>query len=138
MGQYLNYTELLKIGTPEKKILISLCYYVVTNVFSQVSFTLATRNSEAFADQLLKYFICEQAGHDPSAPCDRSNFEQLAYPGVTSVAYALLSLIPVVNLTYAVNVAELRAKCGKWCGRLKLVTVSSTSGTSSSVASSKV
>ena len=130
--------KLLKINTPDRKILIILCYYVISTVLSLTSFTLDMRNSKPFAEQLRSYLVCEAAGHDPSAPCDQSGFEQLAYPGVFIVAYALLSLFPAVNLVYAVNVAELRAKCRKWCGGLKLAKEGRTSSVmSTSVMSSR-
>ena len=132
--------KLLKINTPDRKILIILCYYVISTVLSLTSFTLDMRNSKPFTEQLRSYFVCEAAGHDPSAPCDQSGFEQLAYPGVFIVAYALLSLFPAVNLVYAVDVAELRAKCGKSGvgARLKLAKEGRTSSImSTSVMSSR-
>ena len=81
--------------------------------FSLTSFTLAARNSNLFAAQLLDYFICEQSGHNPDAPCDRDSFRQLAYPGVTAVAFVLLDLFPSVNLVYALNVMQVKKKCAR-------------------------
>ena len=56
-----------KIGTPERKILISLCYYVVVTAIALTALTLTTRNSEPFAAQLSDYFICKQSGQNPAA-----------------------------------------------------------------------
>ena len=97
--------------------MVVLCYYVVMTAFALVSFTLATRNSAPFTARLLDYFLCEQAGHDPDALCDRNTFRQLSHPEVTTVAIVLVTLIPLVNLVYAANPRELKEACGTRGGR---------------------
>ena len=107
------------ISIPERKILISLCYYVVLTVFVLTSFTLSVRNIEPFSKELRGHFACEQLGQDPENPmlCDRQRFRRLAYPEVTAVAFVLLGLFPVVNLVYVLNVKELKEKWKVCCKR---------------------
>ena len=103
-----------QVGTPERKILISLSYYVVLVAFSLTSFTIAARNSELFLTLLLTYFSCERNGHDPEMPCYRNTFQQLSNAELAAIASALIALFPVMSLVYALNVKELREKC-KMC-----------------------
>ena len=74
------------------------------------SFTIITRNSELFVEELLKYFACEGRGNDPNNPCDRNTFRQLTYPWLTAVSYMLLYMLPAVNLVYVLNIKELKEK----------------------------
>ena len=74
------------------------------------TFTITTRNSELFVEELLNYFACEGRGNDPSNPCDRNTFRQLTYPWLTVVSYMLIYMIPVVNLVYVLNIKELKEK----------------------------
>lgn len=79
-------------------------------VIALTSFTLSTRNSELSIGSLLRYFTCEQNGHDPNNPCDISQFRRLAYPWVTAAAFVLINLFPLANLNYVLNVKELKEK----------------------------
>ena len=108
---FFSQNKAIKIGTAEKKILMALSYYVLVTVFSLMSFTLTTRNSGPFVMQLQAYFACEGRGRDPDNPCDRNNFQQLAYPGVATTSNVLLGLFPAVNLLYVLNIRELKDKC---------------------------
>ena len=101
------------MGTPEMKILIVLCYYVLSAVIALISFTLSTKNSEQFVSRLLDHFDCEMHGQDPENPmaCDRNDFRQFSSPELAALVAALFSLFPVVNLVYVVNIKELKQKC---------------------------
>jgi hypothetical protein len=122
----------ITIGTPERKILISICYYVIMTLFTLTAFTIATRNAGAFSTQLLGHFSCEQLGQDPENPvtCDRNDFRQLSNPEVSAVALILLVLQPVVNLVYALNVKELTEKCTFCLKVKKFISSESTKNTS--------
>ena len=98
------------LSTPERKILIILTYYVVLSVFSLTAFTINSINATNFISSLFRYFACEESGYNSEMPCDRSQFTQFGYPGITAVAGILFSLFPVVNLVYVVNITELRKK----------------------------
>ena len=100
-----------KIGTAERKILITLCYYVVLGVITLASvITLSTRNVNP--DVVRNYFLCEALGVDPENPCDKSVFEdRVAGPVVISLISALLGLLPAVNLIFTVNITDLKKLC---------------------------
>ena len=106
-----------QIGTPERKILVSLSYYVLLVIFSLTSFTFAARNVGAFGTQLISYFSCETNGHNPEMPCDRDLFRQFSEPGLATVASALLALFPILNLVYALNIEELKEKWWRCRGK---------------------
>ena len=102
--------DVFKIGTAEKKILIVFCYYVLLTAVAFTSLTLRLRSSELFAEQLSNYFVCEERGNDPNNPCDRNTFRQLTFPWWSVVSFALIFLLPAVNLVYALNIKELKEK----------------------------
>lgn len=100
----------MRMSTPEKKILIISCYYVLLGVVALTAFTQTLKDNEALTREYEKYFLCESKGIDPddTEACDRSDFEQYQTPGLTASAYFLLGFFPVANLIYAVNVKELK------------------------------
>jgi hypothetical protein len=105
---------------------------MVLTVFALTSFTLATRNGGPFAEQLFDHFACEMQGQDPENPnrCDRNNFRQFSNPEVTAVVSILLSLFPVVNLVYALNIMQLMERLRKlMCHKTKKIKQPSTAKT---------
>ena len=104
------------------------------------SFTIATRNSEPFAEHLLNYFACEGRGNDPNNPCDRNTFGQYLNPEVTTISFFLIEIFPVINLVYALNIVELKEKF-KSCANFKSCAVMKKikfSGMAQSTNSSKI
>ena len=95
-------------GTAEKKILIILCYYATLYVVSLVAVTLSASNDEPVLKFEERYFLCEQGGHNPSKPCHQAEFENAAYPWITTISLILLALLPFVNLTYIVSTKEVK------------------------------
>jgi hypothetical protein len=104
-----KYKSTFKFGTPERKILITLCYYVLVSVVALSRFSIIVRNAEAFEERLIDYFACEAGGKNPD--CTRNDFRQHSYPKLTAISLALLGIFPAVNLIYAINVGELKEKC---------------------------
>ncbi len=100
----------MRLGTPEKKILIASCYYVLLGVIALSAFTNMITDGEAIREEFDKYFLCESGGIDPDDPeqCDRSGFEQYQIPGLTATASVLIGMFPVVNVVFAVNVKDLK------------------------------
>ena len=101
-------TSAYRLGPIEKRILIIFLYYVFMNVLTLTTFTIFSRNTQAFAREVLLYFVCEQNGINPSHPCDRSKFESLKdiVPGLLS--FVLLGIFPFVNLVFTMSTKELR------------------------------
>ena len=94
-------------GTTEKKLLIVFLYYLVAAVINLTTLTLFARNASVVANNLQRYFFCEQGGFNPSNPCSLPN-DIYHRPYISSLGHILLSLLPVVNLIYAVNIKELK------------------------------
>ena len=115
----------IRIGTPERKILIALTYYVILVTFSLTSFTIETRNEEKFFQQLFSYFSCEVGGHNPEMPCNRNQFRQITNPQIAAVSNALLSLFPAINLVYALDIMSLRSRIKMCCKKRKMDTQNS-------------
>ena len=75
-----------------------------------VSFTLAIHNADTLQTKVTSYFICEQNGHDPTAPCNRSGLENLHNQGILLLAYMFTFLAPAVNFVFVVDYQELMQK----------------------------
>ena len=103
-----------KIVTPERKILVSLCYFVLLLIVSIPSYTLSTRYSNLFSERLRRYFFCEAAGVAPnnSSICDEliDGFRAFVYPQLTAVGYFMFNVLPAMLLIYAVSFKELKKR----------------------------
>ena len=101
---------------------------MVLSVVALTTFTLATKNTLIIVNSAQQYFFCELSGHDPSNPCNRSEFEKLTNPSVTTLSYILMmALFPVVNLVYIVNIEELKQLWRKCLAKKKNVRFNSSS-----------
>ncbi len=100
----------MRLGTPEKKILIAFCYYVLLGVISLSALIRIIQNNEVIARGFEKYFICESTGIDPDDPeeCDKSEFEQYRTPELVTCSFAVAGIFSAVNLIFAVNVKEYK------------------------------
>ena len=70
-----------------------------------------SRKFDLLQERLAKYFACERFGHDPSNPCDRQPFEETLSSGLIILSYGFHGTLPLVNLVFAVNFNDLKAKC---------------------------
>ncbi len=100
----------MRLGTPEKKILIASCYYILLGVVALSGLIRNLQHNEVIAREFGKYFICESGGIDPDDPeeCDRSEFDQYRTPELVTCSFALLCIFPAVNLIFAVNIKEYK------------------------------
>ncbi len=84
-------------------------YFFLLTVVSYTGFSLFHRKIERYSTELMAYFTCESYGRDPENPCDRSGFEELAFPAATAVAYILVELSPIVNFVFVINIQDMKA-----------------------------
>ncbi len=86
------------------------------------SFTVFTRVSGFFKEQLLSYFLCEEQGVDPNNPgvCDefRDTFHKV-YRQLLTASYVFLHLLPIVFLIYTVNFEELKEKLTNYQAKMR-------------------
>lgn len=97
-------------STAERKILISLCYYLVTVVGNTMASALIAGGADNYEAALQDYFACEALQAQDSAPgssCDRSGYLKFTYPLTRAIFFMLAELYPVVNLLYVVDVTEI-------------------------------
>ncbi len=98
---------IFKFGAAEKKLILVFCYYIILSSIALTAFTLSTRNAPFIVRNIGLYFLCEQSGHDPAHPCIRDH-HQYSYQYLSTLSYVLLSLFPVVNLIFTINLKELK------------------------------
>ncbi len=97
-----------KVSVAEKKLLLVFLYFFLFTVVSYTGFSLFHRKVERYNTELMTYFQCEENGHDPANPCDRSRIERLSFPGATAIAYILIELSPLVNFVFIINFRDLK------------------------------
>ena len=102
------------ISAAERKALIVFVYYVIVTFFILLGLALNVRYREYFLSEILCYFRCESKGVDPDNPCDASGFMNRVTLTMTSIAYVLLGLFPLVNFLFVVNVRLLKQHLEKW------------------------
>ena len=114
-----------QIGTPERKLLIILCYYVLLAMVALSGVSVPLRNAEPLTNVVTEYWKCEAAGIVPENPCNRAPLEQQTNPELITISYVLLWIFPTVNLIFAVNISELKQKFKTWHGQAATPTDSS-------------
>ena len=101
--------------TVEIKVLINILYFVGASLLLVIALSLFyQRVPDGTLVQLLtNYFACENNG--VSRNCDSSRAELNKTVSITipfDIAFLILTLLPVVNLTFVVNVQQLKKyKC---------------------------
>ena len=107
-----NQTSTAKIhfGTPERKLLLFLCYYVIFGSETLVTFVVSTKKSGTYIAAVSNYFACEANGNGTSGRCDaeRKGFESLNHFQLTVLAYILLALLPAMNLVFVMNCKKIK------------------------------
>ena len=103
-----------RISSAKVILLVSFCYYMLVGMFTTTSYATYTGDFEVIQRAHMKYFICEQSGHDVNNPCDRSGLENISV-NFSAVGYVLLILYPFVHLVYVLNIKRLRRKCKSCC-----------------------
>ncbi len=116
----MNESNVSLIGKPEMKLLIVCGYYIILVAMALSSLTLTTRNFHTLREALLRYFSCEQDGHDPNNPCSREDLEKILHPYPTAFSFVFIGLCPVFNMIYIVNIQEVKSTVKKWRRTMKL------------------
>ena len=100
----------VKISSAEVILLVSFCYYMIMGLVNTTSHAAYARDLEVIRRAQMKYFICEQSGHDVNNPCDRSGLENSLVIFLI-IGHFLLILYPFVQLVYILNIKWLCLKC---------------------------
>ena len=110
----LNINEKTKpqftFGTAEKKLLFVLCYYMLVAAIILSAVTWQIRISSDEITNIQKFFFCELGSHNSSNQCKYSGLDNIDSVHIIYRVFSFLmfSLIPFVNLVYAVNIQELK------------------------------
>ena len=85
----------------ETKIFISLIYCTIVGAVTLADFVILIKRQDFLISEIEMHFICEARGS--GSPCDRSKLEDNVYHWIDLITYALLGLIPVVNLIFIIS-----------------------------------
>ena len=80
----------------------------MATVINLTAFSDFARKSEIFEHEIGTYFMCELKGHNSSDPCV---FNNPISTTLVILSYGFHGILPIVNLIFAVNVQDLKAKC---------------------------
>ena len=105
---------------PEIKIFIIICYFLGVSVLAIVSYSLSFWIG-SFNEELTRYILCQSTGSQPGAElCNRSELNRIVRLQVVYDTVAVLfTLIPTVNLLYAINPERIKRLYIRCSARLK-------------------
>ena len=112
-----------KDTSPEIKVLIVICWFGTIIVFTLVACSAAlwTGALSSFQRAFTSYVDCEATGIQTNSTmtCDRSQLDEIIpIQAVFDTEYFLYLITPLVYLTYALKIRDLRAlqqRCMKCC-----------------------
>ena len=100
--------NLIKIGTPQRKILIVFLYYISLGALALTTFTLVTRNYGKQITETLQYFECQKSSSNNT--CSYYPESNSTITAITlSLTFSLIGCFPAVNLVYVVNFKATKA-----------------------------
>ena len=105
-----KYFYHISFSVPEVKILILSCYFIIFGIIGLIDYSINIGNSNFFQDALSDYFACQIFGVSPSHTCN-AEFDRLTshvYPGLSNTAFFSWSLLPWLNLLFAVQVSDIK------------------------------
>ena len=108
-----------KVSSAEVLLVIAFCYYVIVGLVTLSTFAVYFKNYKALEDELQKFYVCEEEGHDTSNPCDESGYFRIRARNLTPFGFVLIFLHSFLHLMYVLkfnNIKTLRKKCLS-CGR---------------------
>lgn len=88
----------------QMKILLIMCYYVISATGLVVSYTVILTTSEKIVSSFQAYFSCQSVGLQPNIDCGLSpelNFRYLTV--IPSATPLLLGLLPAIILIFTVK-----------------------------------
>ena len=102
----------------ELKVLMVLCYWIATGVFTFVIIALRFWQNNRPLEEFAAYFGCESGGLSLESPCDRSAIDRnVSSQALYDVVLMIYGTYPAVNLLYAVNFADLKRKWHQYSSR---------------------
>ena len=102
------------LSTPEIKLLVVFFFYVVFAV-SVLAYNMVVTDlygTQLFND-IKKYFFCEVSGNGSDHclnPNGSQDIEHFSFPYLLAILLALLGVVPLVNLVFAINWNHLKDK----------------------------
>ena len=97
----------VQLSTPEKKIIVALCSFILFAVFTLAQISDYLAKKEDLLEALNNYFKCEALGHVPGK-CNRSQFEHYYNPYLNAITYTLMGLIPLSILNFVLKWKSVR------------------------------
>ena len=82
--------------------------FIVFSVFTLARNATGVATSDKFITALKNYFKCEALGHVPGK-CNRSDFEQYKNAYMSALSYALMGLVPLGILNFALKWSSVKA-----------------------------
>ena len=99
-----------KVHSMSAQHLIVACHYILLQAVALIHFSLALQVADTLQTELTSRFLCEQNGHNPEHPCNRSGFENLINPGLNLLLILLSALTPFVNFAFVIDCEELKQR----------------------------
>lgn len=108
----------LSLSAAEKKLLLIFFYYVLLAAIDLILFSVSIANLDEIRDAIFRNFACEAVRTSTTQECPKQYKEIRISDALYIMTYLLLGLFPSVNLLFAINIHEVKAKF-KRCFRCK-------------------
>lgn len=86
-------------------------YYIIFSIIDITAYTISSSVIDNAAKAIQKEFLCELEPHDLTQECPKDYLAYNFTDGFSVTTYILLALFNCMNLLFAVNLSEIKAKC---------------------------
>ena len=106
--------------TPEVKMLILLCYFVVFTSVLSAHVIVSIQHTKPITENLYAYFVCQMNGANPNCDKLQAEFRQHLMPNLISTTFIMIGLINWVYLIFPIHYKDIeyvvsRATNGIYC-----------------------
>ena len=106
--------------TPEVKMLILLCYFVVFTSVLSAHVIVSIQDTKPITENLYAYFVCQMNGANHNCDKLQAEFRQHLMPNLISTTFIMIGLINWVYLIFPIHYKDIeyvvsRATNGIYC-----------------------
>ena len=93
--------------TPEVKMLILLCYFLVFTAVLSAHIIVSIQQTQPITEGIYAYFLCQLNGANPNCDELQEEFRQHLTPNVTSTTFIMIGLINWVYLIFPFHYKDI-------------------------------
>ena len=107
--------------TPEVKMLILLCYFVVYTAVLSALIVVSVEYLEPITEGIFGYFLCQLNGENPNCDALLVQFRQYLRPKLASTTFLMTGFINWIYLIFPIHYKDIENIILKATGRIQRV-----------------